>query len=204
MLRQSTLPISNSYQIRMNSHTINVPLRELLFIAPSCQERQEQKNLCALCVFARVYVIIRIWYHLAQARPPLHQRNQQRTFASVLHRAQRCGCHLGVRASRSHAGRMPAFPEVVATWYGGSSESPTAILRAISAPGFCTAKLYQIRVISLPCAKAQRTQRGVYCTTPRPNTVRLCDKPRCSRKDLVHDTRFYDVRCSKKEQSSII
>jgi hypothetical protein len=44
---------------KYGSHTRNVPLREILFIAPSRQERQErQKNLCALCGFARVEAIL--------------------------------------------------------------------------------------------------------------------------------------------------
>jgi hypothetical protein len=53
--------------------------------------------------------------------------NRVRTFASVHHRAQIYGCSLGARASRSHAGRMNAFPEVVAKEYGGSSKSPNGI-----------------------------------------------------------------------------
>jgi hypothetical protein len=50
-----------SYQIRMNNHTIKFPLRELLFIAPSRQERQEHKRIVALFASLREYTYVSVF-----------------------------------------------------------------------------------------------------------------------------------------------
>jgi hypothetical protein len=42
----------------MNSQTVNVPLRELLFIAPSRKERKEHKRIVALFASLREYTYV--------------------------------------------------------------------------------------------------------------------------------------------------